>query len=175
MIFETERLTIDKLKDKDKDYFVELLTDPKIIDPGSHQKTDMDEVLRKFQLNLRPYIHPIKNQENIWGVFEKENSEMIGISAVSTNDEGGWEIGYRFRVQYWKHGFGTELANGMIKYCFKELKFKKITADVDVKNTASVKILEKIMLLEKEFYNQEDRCVDRRYKIEIKQWLQQNV
>tara|TARA_R110002050_G_scaffold299373_3_gene464756 strand:- start:692 stop:1222 length:531 start_codon:yes stop_codon:yes gene_type:complete len=174
-IFETKRLLVNTLKQKDEDIFVELLSDPKIIDPASHQKTDMKEVMRKFKLNLKLGAIPIKNQDNIWGIFEKESSEMIGIGALLTNNKGDWELGYRFRPKYWGHRFGTEVANGMVEYCFKNLCFEKITADVDIENIASVKILEKIMTPIMEYNNEEDRCIDRRYEIKRKNWLQQRV
>ncbi|MEW7280145.1 GNAT family N-acetyltransferase [Aquimarina sp. 2201CG1-2-11] len=171
-IFETERLTINVLKEKDQDIFVELLSDPRIIDPAPHQTVDMENILKKFRSNLKLCTVPIKNQDNIWGVFEKGNSEMIGITAILTNAEGDWELGYRFRIKHWGHGFGTEVASGTVKYCFEKLNFEKITADVDIENIASVKILEKTMFPVKEFYNEEDQCTDRRYEIKRKDWPQ---
>lgn len=59
------------------------------------------------------------------------------------NDEGHDEIGYRLREQYWRQGYGTEIATGLIDYCFKELNFTLLTADVNIENIPSVKILEK--------------------------------
>ena len=171
-IFETERLTIKALEEKDKGIFVELLSDPRIIDPAPHQTTNLEVIFEKFRLYLKPCAIPIKNQDSIWGVFEKGKSEMIGITAILTNTEGDWELGYRFRVKYWSHGFGTEVATGTAKYCFEQLNFEKNTADVDIKNSASVKILEKIMFPVKEFYNEEDQCIDRRDEIERKDWIQ---
>ena len=58
-----------------------------------------------------------------------------------------------------------------MRYTFEELGLTKITADVDIVNVASAKILDKIMLPVKEFYNDEDRSVDRRYEISKEQWL----
>ncbi len=174
-VFETKRLIVGVLKESDQEIFVELLSDPRIIDPAPHQKVDMEEVITKFELNLKASNIPITNQDNIWSVYEKRSSEMIGIGAILTNDKGDWELGYRFRVKYWGHGFGSELANGMIKYCFEKLNFEKITADVDVKNIASVKILEKIMTPVLEFNNEEDRCIDRRYEIKRENWLQRLI
>ena len=49
--------------------------------------------------------------------------------------------------------------------------FEKITADVAVKNLNSIKILEKFMILDKEFYNQSDNAFDRRYKVYKTNWL----
>ena len=172
MIFETGRLYIKKLRVEDKASFIELQTNPKIIDSGPHQNKSVEEVLRNFELNLESETGPKKYQDNIWGVFEKGKSEMIGIVALLTNNQGDWELGYRFKVKYWGLGLGTELAKGMVKYCFEVLEFDKITADVDVENVASVKILDKIMERIEEFYNEEDRCLDRRYEIRRKNWLQ---
>ena len=63
------------------------------------------------------------------------------------------------------------MAKGLIDYSLKTLFYDKITADVDIENKISMKILEKYMTLEKEFYNVEDRCVDRRYEIKKENWL----
>jgi RimJ/RimL family protein N-acetyltransferase len=71
-----------------------------------------------------------------------------------------------------EHGLGSELGYGILKYCFEKLSFVKITADIDIENIAAVKILKKIMFHEKEYYNKEDKCIDRRYQIKRKDWLQ---
>lgn len=170
MIFETERLQVKKFSLADKTYFDELLTDPRIIDLGPHQQVDMELVEERFRINLEPGTIPKKNQDNIWGVFIKGNPEMIGLAAILTNTEGDWELGYRFRVFYWGKGYGTELAIGMTNHCFEVLNFNKLTADVDIENLASVKILEKIMVKIDEFYNEEDRCIDRRYAVLKSDW-----
>ena len=70
--------------------------------------------------------------------------------------------------KHWEHGLGY----GILKYCFEKLSFVKITADIDIENIAAVKILKKIMFHEKEYYNKEDKCIDRRYQIKRKDWLQ---
>lgn len=170
MIFETQRLTILSLKHRDKDVFTELLTDPRIIDSVGEQVVDYDKILRRFEINLNSNGIPKKHFENIWAVYTKESDEMIGIGAFLTNDEDDWEMGYRFLVNSWGFGFGTELAKGMIDFFFEKLTYDKLTADVDVENLASVKILQKMMTLKKEFYNNEDKCWDRRYELYRKDW-----
>jgi len=49
-----------------------------------------------------------------------------------------------------------------------------ITADTYISNNKSIKIIEKFMVFDKEFYNQTDKCVDRRYKLTKKEWLSAN-
>ena len=63
----------------------------------------------------------------------------------------------------------------MINYYLDELKFDKITADVNIENIGSVKILEKFMKPVREFFNERDNCTNRRYKIEKNNWLQQST
>ncbi|MDG1296842.1 MAG: GNAT family N-acetyltransferase [Saprospiraceae bacterium] len=170
-VFDTQRLSVKIIAEKDRSLFVELLSDPRIIPSAPHRKVKMDDVLTKFKLSLNASSIPIKGQDNIWGVFIKGHADMIGLAAILTNDEQDWELGYRFLVKYWGKGYGSELAAGIVRYTFEELGFSKITADVDIINVASAKILGKIMLPVKEFYNDEDRSVDRRYEISKEQWL----
>jgi len=170
VIFETQRLSVKTLEEKDRDNFVELLTNPKIIDPAPGQKINAKEIELKFKTNLKLEKIPSKGADNIWGVFEIGKNEMIGLAAILTNEINDWELGYRFLIKYWGKGYGTELAKGLIDYSLLNLNFDKITADVDISNKASVKILEKYMNLDKEFYNSEDRCIDRRYEIRREDW-----
>ena len=56
-------------------------------------------------------------------------------------------------------------------YGFEKLNFELITADAFIDNKHSTKIIEKFMLFDKQFYNQKDDCIDRRYKLSRKNWL----
>lgn len=170
IVFRTKRLEIKSIEEKDRKSFIELLTNPEIIDPLPNQNIDLEEVEQKFKLNLKLGEVPEKGVDNIWGVFEIGNSNMIGIGALLTNDDNEWELGYRLKVKSWNKEYGSELCKGLINYSLSKLHFEKITADVDVSNIASVKILEKYMNFAKEFYNKEDKCTDRRYEIRREEW-----
>ena len=172
-VFKTERLIVMIVELKDKKFFEELLSNPKIIDLVPLKEPSPEEILKRFELSLTSNPNPKKYRENIWGVFEKEEKEMIGLAALLTNDENNWELGYRFREKYWGKGYGTEIARGLINYSFNDLKIDKITADVDVKNKASVKILEKFLIPVKQFYNVKDHCWDRRYELNRNNWSYQ--
>ena len=174
IIYQTKSLIIQSLKEENKDCFIELMTNPLIIDPGSHQETDSKKILETFSHNIKLTGLPSKDQDNIWGVYEKSSQEMIGIVALLVNEKGDWEMGYRFVVNAWAKGYGTQVARGMVDFFFDSLNYDRLTADVDIKNKASVKILEKIMVLESEFYNEVDRCVDRRYEVTRAHWMKKN-
>lgn len=106
-------------------------------------------------------------------IFEKENAEMIGLALFLINKNGEKELGCRFRVIYWGKGYGTETTKGMLAYYFYQMNAGRVTADVNIANIGSVKILDKFMEPVYEFFNVRDNCTDRRYEIEKHSWLQQ--
>lgn len=172
-VFETKRLVVKSLKSSDKNNFIELLSDPKVIDPIPQSRLSEIQILDKFNENLNLEWSDLRRESYTCGIFEKDNPEMIGLCLFLTNDENDKELGYRFRSNYWGKGYGTETARGMIDYYFNRLNVEKVAADVNTKNIGSAKILEKFMKPIREFYNQERHCMVRRYIIEKTDWIDQ--
>lgn len=112
-----------------------------------------------------------QSNKKVWAIELKSENTFIGLCAFLRNNENEDEIGYRLREKYWKKGFGTEVTFGLLKYGFEQMKMNKITADVSTKNLNSIKILEKFMKVKKEFFNESDNCIDRRYEVNKKNWL----
>ncbi|MCH2044883.1 MAG: GNAT family N-acetyltransferase [Saprospiraceae bacterium] len=169
--FTTARLDVKEMCADDLDFFIELLSAPEIIEPIPQTSLPKESIIKQFD-NFSNYSSDPKNKEKVvWGVYEKNTTELIGLCALLTNDENQREIGYRFRQKYWGLGYGTELTRNMIEYCFSELGLEVLTADVSVKNRASVKILEKFFEPIREFYNEQDQCIDRRYVLHKKNYL----
>lgn len=174
MIFTTKRLLINELEEKDKDFFIELLSAPEIIEPIPQPKWSIETIQEKFNTFTQQSQDPNLAEKVAWGVFERDKTELIGLCALLTNDENQREIAYRFRKQYWGKGYGTEVASHLIQYCFTQLGWDLLTADVNVENAGSVSILEKFFKPVKEFFNESDQCTDRRYALTRASWLHQN-
>jgi len=107
----------------------------------------------------------------IWCLCKKGCNDLIGICGVLKNDEKEDEIAYRIIEAYWGKGYGTEITKGLIDYCFVQMNSEFITADVCVENEKSVKILNKFFIIQKEFFNADDNCTDRRYILRKENWL----
>ena len=172
VIFKTDRLIVKTLEKKDEIFFIELLSDPLIINQIPHPPFTTEQILNKFNGYLNSDNEILLNKRSVWGVFENNNPDMIGLCLFITNNEGDRELGYRFRVDYWGKGFGTETTKGVIDFALNTLELNKITADVDITNIASIKILGKFLHPVKEFYNEEYNCDDRRYEITKEDWRQ---
>ena len=169
-IFETERLVIKVIEKNDDISFSRLLSDVAIVSPIPQPPFSETEIKEKFSKVVDTPINVIKNKMTILGVYVKNETKLIGLCAFLTNDEGNKELGYRFLEEHWGRGYATELTKGAIDYCFNDLKIDKLTADVAIKNLASVKVLDKFFSSVREFYNKRDKCIDRRYELLREKW-----
>lgn len=162
MMFETGRLLVRKLNTNDSKLFFELMSNPNVMNPIPQKvftKIESDTKLNDLILLEE------SSKTKIWCLTEKGNDSLIGICGLLKNDENDNEIAYRLIERFWGKGYGTEIAKGLIEYSFENLNFEKITADVNIENKKSSKIIEKFMNPVREFFNKEDNCTDRRYEI----------
>jgi ribosomal-protein-alanine N-acetyltransferase len=168
MIFETRRLYVRQLEVNDEPVFFELMSNPNVMDPIPQKPFNKDESFSK----LKELILLEKSSDTkIWCLCKKEGDDLIGICGVLKNNESEDEIVYRIIETFWRNGFGTEIAKGLIDYCFINMKMNFITADVCIDNVKSIKILTKYFTIKKEFFNAEDNCTDRRYILRKENWL----
>jgi ribosomal-protein-alanine N-acetyltransferase len=166
IIFETTRLIVRKLQASDREAYFDMMGNPKVMNPLPRPAMSREESDAHFDTHLTPSVD---STTQVWAVQTKTNDGLIGLAAFLKNDKNEDEIGYRLREQFWGTGYGTEICKGLIDYGLNVLQTTIITADVYAENTASVKILEKFFKFEEEFYNEEEACWDRRYKLKSQQ------
>ncbi|WP_067145694.1 GNAT family N-acetyltransferase [Pseudotamlana agarivorans] len=171
-IFETERLIIRSLEKSDKKYFAELFTDSRVLELIPQKAFTDKQITERFEKSLNINLNDLSKRKCSCGIFIKGKTELIGLALFLINDADEKELGYRFREAYWGNGYGAETTKGMLKYYFEEMKESKVTADVNIANVASVKILNKFMKPVYEFFNERDNCTDRRYELEKRIWLE---
>jgi ribosomal-protein-alanine N-acetyltransferase len=174
-IFETERLIIRRLERIDKNYFAELFTDQKVLELIPQKAFAEHQITDRFNKSLNFELSDLKNQKCACGIYEKKNAEMIGLALFLINENNEKELGYRFRASFWGKGYATETTEGMLDYYFRQMNVNKVTADVNIANISSVKILDKFMKPVREFFNERGNCTDRRYELEKNNWLQHRI
>lgn len=168
MIFETERLKARLLEKTDIDLFFELMSNPNVMDPIPHEVFSREESNAKLAMLM---LGDMTSDIRVWSLTEKENNDFIGLVGLLINDEGDQEIAYRLIERYWGVGYGTEIAKGLIQFAFEKFNATKVTADVNIENIKSAKILNKFFHPVREFYNKKDKCTDRRYEIGRGEWF----
>ena len=101
-----------------------------------------------------------------WAVLLRKTGEFMGwaglkLVAGPVNDQQNfYDLGYRFRPQFWRQGYGYEAAQAWFDYGFQTLALPRICAYADVENLGSRRILEKVGLQPvTEFEEGGTRCV----------------
>jgi [ribosomal protein S5]-alanine N-acetyltransferase len=81
-----------------------------------------------------------------WIVFADEKA--IGrVEASVRSDEAGenWaDVAYMFDPNVWGQGFATEAMSAMLEHLQRDLWVKKVSANVDTRNAASIRLLERL-------------------------------
>lgn len=164
MIFNTQRLSVRALSFEDLDLFHKMQNDQAVMKYIGGKTYSLEEN-KKDLLNILKFYENPKNDFWVWAITLKDSSNFIGTIALVRNEKDEYEIGYRLLKEYWRQGYGKEVTNGLIKYAFEVKKIKEIVAYVDKNNITSVRILDSTFNFIKEFYNEEDNCIDRYYKL----------
>jgi ribosomal-protein-alanine N-acetyltransferase len=81
-----------------------------------------------------------------WGVERKEDARIIGTTTLFNLDSGNAraEIGYILGSEHWGKGYMLEAQTALVRFAFEELKLRRIEADVDPRNAASVRSLDRL-------------------------------
>lgn len=81
-----------------------------------------------------------------WGIALKSDDQIIGTTTLFQLDEKNRraEIGYILNRRFWGFGYVNEALNALFEFAFGEMNLHRIEADVDPRNAASVRVLEKL-------------------------------
>jgi [ribosomal protein S5]-alanine N-acetyltransferase len=144
---ETDRLIIKKTMKDDADFCLDIWLDDEmgkyLSDPPREKANDT-------------YLKWKENVENYDGCYyfvavSKETGNYIGTcSAVPSEDNKQWDIGYAIHKNYWNQGYATEMIKALIDFCLIN-GGRNITAPVAKENISSNAVLRKLnFYIEKE-------------------------
>lgn len=81
-----------------------------------------------------------------WGIAMRTDDKLIGSVTLFNLDfnHRRAEVGYALGRDYWGRGYMNEALMAVLKYAFEVLDLHRIEADVDPRNAASIKTLERL-------------------------------
>ncbi len=81
-----------------------------------------------------------------WGVWHRDDSKTIGTVTLASLDLRNLraEIGFMLSRDRWGQGLMSEALGALLDYAFGELELERIEADVDPRNEASLRLLERL-------------------------------
>jgi ribosomal-protein-alanine N-acetyltransferase len=82
----------------------------------------------------------------VWAIADAASDRLIGTSAVFALDlkQGRAEIGYSLHPEWQGRGLATEALRLILGYLFDQLQLRRVEADIDPRNEASWRLLEKL-------------------------------
>lgn len=149
ILIETERLILRPVTLNDTQDFFEMDSNPNV-----HKYLGNNPVKNLGQ--SKAWIEDILHQYKTFGlgrlaVVNKTTDEFLGWSGIKYERQvraefNYYDLGYRFKEQYWGNGYATEAAIASLKFGFEELKLNEICGAAEDKHIVSNLILKKIGL-----------------------------
>jgi [ribosomal protein S5]-alanine N-acetyltransferase len=81
-----------------------------------------------------------------WGIEHVESRKIIGTTTLFAIDrqQGRAEIGYILGSEHWRKGYAGAALRRLLQYTRDEMKLRRIEADVDPRNSASLRCVERL-------------------------------
>ena len=95
-------------------------------------------------------MQPVEGRLAMWATVLKEDGCYVGRCGLYPNIRGDQKVageavlGFYLARQFWGQGFASEAGRAFVEFGFDELKLERIVTAVQVENTASVRVLEKL-------------------------------
>ena len=140
----TERLELRVHRLDDVDDMLEFRSDPEVVRyvpwPVS-TRADVEEALQK---RLSAGRVDAVGDWLILAIVLRETGQVIGEVLLKNSGEDAAELGYALHRSFHGQGLAREAAEAMLAVGFGELGLRRITAELDERNTASAALLERL-------------------------------
>ena len=141
---DASRLSLRWISTADTDAFYAIYSHPEVMRYWSTPPLADREVAA----NLIKKIHEDWKRRVIlkWGIALRTDNQLIGSVTLFNLDfnHRRAEIGYALGRDYWGQGYMIEALMAVLKHAFEVLDLHRIEADVDPRNAASIRTLERL-------------------------------
>ena len=154
-----ERVLLRWLTDEDVPALYEIFSDPEVMRYWSFAPFEDEAAASDFLKKIRQYFRDKRLFQ--WGVTLVDDPKVIGTCTLAQLDVRNRRAALAFALgrAHWGHGYVTEAARRLLDYAFADLDVRRIEADVDPRNTACLRVMERLGF-EREGYMRERWIVD---------------
>ena len=144
---ETRRLLLREITKNDLAAVHEYASDPEVTRYMLWGPNTEEETRLFIQRTIEAQREDPRVNFNLLAVLKVENQVIggCGLDYSPATLEG--RFGYLLNKKYWKMGYATEIANGLVNFGFETLHLHRIVATCDVENLASAHVIEKTGLV----------------------------
>jgi len=141
---ETERLTLRPLTAEDAPDLKEWLGLDEIYTYWGRKASKGERDPELLFIDARPWVKRKPSQDFNWGIVWKESGKVIGMLAIfDVQNQRMASVGYRLHPAYWRQGIVTEALRRAVDFVFSETELQRLEATADIRNVASLRVLEK--------------------------------
>ncbi len=143
-IITTDRVVLRWVSEDDIDSLYEVFSDSQVMRYWSSAPfTTRDEAV-KLQREIAT-----GNESNTmikWGLALRDSDRLIGTTTLfNLNlDNGRAEVGYAMGRTHWGKGYMIEALHALLDHAFEVMQLRRLEADVDPRNAASIRTLERL-------------------------------
>jgi RimJ/RimL family protein N-acetyltransferase len=132
----TQRLVLREVTARDVPYMAELAGDWDIARMTARIPYPYSEAL------AHEWLATLGRDEVVRAVTR--DGALIGAVGYLMNEDGSAEIGYWIGKPWWGHGYATEAASALVRYCFTTAGLKRLICCHFEDNPASQRVIEKL-------------------------------
>jgi [ribosomal protein S5]-alanine N-acetyltransferase len=141
---DANRVSLRWISDADTDAFYAIYSNPEVMrywsTPPLVDRAAAADLIRKIRKDWHARLI-LK-----WGIARRSDDQLIGSLTLFNLDfdHRRAEIGYALGRAYWGQGYMHEALQALLAYAFETLDLHRIEADIDPRNTASIKTVERL-------------------------------
>ena len=143
-VITTERLVLRWVSENDIDSLYEIFSDPQVARYWSGPPYTSREDAVKLQ---REIVAGNENNTMLkWGLALRDSDRLIGTTTLFhlNLDNGRAELGYAMGRAHWGKGYMNEALQALVLHAFEVMQLRRLEADVDPRNAASIRTLERL-------------------------------
>lgn len=140
----TNRILLRWVSEDDIDSLFEIFSDPQVMRYWSTAPYTTREQAIKLQREIADGNETSTMLK--WGVALRDSNLLIGTATLfNLNlDNERAELGYALGRSHWGKGYMNEALQGLLAHAFDVMKLRRLEADVDPRNTGSIRTLERL-------------------------------
>jgi [ribosomal protein S5]-alanine N-acetyltransferase len=144
LVLQTDRLTLRCLTEADAVAFFEIFSHPEVMRYwASPPLNDPNQAVQQLQSMQEDYLTGAALR---LGIERRLDQALIGTCSLFHFNlpSRRAEIGYALGRPYWGSGYMHEALQALLDYAFVALDLNRLEADIDPRNTASARTLERL-------------------------------
>jgi [ribosomal protein S5]-alanine N-acetyltransferase len=143
--YETERLVLEPLRGDHAGELFELLSDERLYrDIPQDPPATLDALTARYR-RLESRQSPGGDEAWLnWAVRSKSEGRCMGRIEVTVRADGSAILAYEIGPEFWRRGIAAEACRRVIRALFEEGGVGEVLAEVDTRNLASIRLLERL-------------------------------